>query len=137
MVYLKPPGFTRRVVNPLVSRLRTGGVEQLTVTGRHTGRPRHVPVIPVRVGRRRYLVSPFGETDWVRNLRAAGRGELHGRGGQDGFVAREVPVDQRIEVIDAYRRVAGRSVERCFHSLPDPGDHPVFVIEQRDEQAPA
>jgi deazaflavin-dependent oxidoreductase (nitroreductase family) len=135
MVYLKPPGFTR-VVNPVISRLRTGGVEQLTVIGRRTGRLRHVPVIPVRVGRRRYLVSPFGETEWVRNLRAAGRGELHGHGSRESFVANEVPVDQRIEVINAYRRVVGGSVERCFRSLPDPGDHPVFIIEQRGDGAP-
>jgi hypothetical protein len=45
------------------------------------------------------------------------------------FQAREVPVDQRAEIIDAYRRVAGRTVERCFRALPGPGDHPVFEIE--------
>ena len=137
MVYLKPPRFTRRVVNPVVSRLRTGGVEQLTVVGRRTGRPCHVPVIPVRLGQQRYLVSPFGESDWVRNLRAAGGGELHGHRRRESFVAQEVPVDQRIEVIDAYRRVVGRSVERCFRSLPDPGDHPVFVIEHPFDETPA
>ena len=27
MAYVKPRGFTRRVVNPLVSRLHSGGVE--------------------------------------------------------------------------------------------------------------
>ena len=67
MVYLKPPGFTRHVVNPVVSRLRTGGVEELTVTGRRTGQPRRVPVIPVQVGTHRYLVAPFGESGWVQN----------------------------------------------------------------------
>jgi hypothetical protein len=39
------------VVNPVASKLRFGGVEQLTVTGRRTGLPRHVPVIPVQVDR--------------------------------------------------------------------------------------
>ena len=62
MVYLKPPGFTRHVVDPSVSRLRTGGVEELTVTGRRSGQPRRVPVIPVQVGTHRYLVAPFGES---------------------------------------------------------------------------
>ncbi|MGZ4493730.1 MAG: nitroreductase/quinone reductase family protein, partial [Nocardioides sp.] len=71
MAYLRPSGLTRKVVNPLVSRLRTGGVETLTVTGRRTGRPRSVPVIPVRLGAHRYLVAPYGESEWVRNLRAA------------------------------------------------------------------
>lgn len=129
MAYLKPPGFTRRVVNPVANKLRIGGVEQLTVSGRRTGLPRHVPVIPVHVGSHRYLVAPYGVSDWVQNLRAAGEGQLVGHQSPERFHAREVPVDQRAEIIDAYRRVAGRTVERCFRSLPDPGDHPVFEIE--------
>lgn len=66
MAYLKPPGFTRRVVNPAARKPRFGGVEQLTVTGRRTELPRHVPVIPVRVGSHRYLVAPNGMFDWCR-----------------------------------------------------------------------
>jgi len=131
MAYLKPPGFTRHVVNPVVSRLRTGGVEELTVTGRRSGLPRRVPVIPVEVGTHRYLVAPYGESSWVHNLRAAGEGELHGHGRPEHFVAREIAVDERPAVIDGYRKVAGRAVDRCFRSLPDPGDHPVFEIESR------
>lgn len=129
MPYLKPSGLTRKVVNPLVSRLRLGGVETLTVTGRRSGRPRSVPVLPVQVGSRRYLVAPYGESDWVRNLRAAGEGELRGHGAARHFTAHELPAGQRGEVISAYRRAAGRTVERCFRSLPDPGAHPVFEIE--------
>jgi len=134
MAYLKPPGFTRRVVNPVANKIRIGGVEQLTVSGRRTGLPRHVPVIPVQVGSRRYLVAPYGVSDWVQNLRAAGEGQLVGHQLPKRFHAREVPVDQRAEIIEAYRRVAGRTVERCFRSLPDPGDHPVFEIEPATDE---
>ena len=93
MAYLKPRGFTRRVLNPLVSRLHSGGVETLTAVGRRTVRPHAVPVIPVQMGESRYLVSPYGEADWVRNLRCPGgsRGRasdrdrrLPRRGGPDG-----------------------------------------------------
>ena len=80
MAYLKPPAFTRHVVNPLVSRLQTGGVATLTVPGRRTGRARTVPVIPVEVGGIRYLVSPYGESQWVGNLRAAGKATLARKG---------------------------------------------------------
>ena len=38
-----------------------------------TGEARKVPVIPVEVGGSRYLVSPYGESDWVRNLRLPAR----------------------------------------------------------------
>ena len=37
---------------------------------------------------------------------------------------------ERAAVIAAYRAVAGRTVEPCFRDLPDPADHPVFVIDR-------
>ena len=132
MAHVKPRGFTRRVVNPLVSRLHSGGVQTLTVVGRRTGHPHAVPVIPVQIGECRYLVSPYGEADWVRNLRASGEGELRGRGTTQRFAAREVPVAERAAVIAAYRAVAGRTVEPCFRDLPDPADHPVFVVKREE-----
>ncbi|MBN9101972.1 MULTISPECIES: nitroreductase family deazaflavin-dependent oxidoreductase [unclassified Pseudonocardia] len=129
MTYLKPAALTRKVINPLVSVLRTGGVATLTVAGRSTGRRRTVPVIPVAVHGKRYLVSPYGESDWVRNLRSAGRGELHGRGERESIKATEVPAAERAPIIASYREIAGRTVEPCFTGMPDPGDHPVFRIE--------
>jgi deazaflavin-dependent oxidoreductase (nitroreductase family) len=130
MAYLKPPAFTRRVSNPLAMRLNAHGGATLTVAGRRTGKPRKVPVIPVEVGGNRYLVAPFGESDWVRNLRAAGKGELSRKGRTEAFDAVEVPVGQRGPVIARYREVAGRVVSPCFTKLPDARDHPVFQIDQ-------
>ena len=41
-----------------------------------------------------------GETDWVRNLRAAGGGEIeYGRGQTQPFTAVEVPDEQKPRVI--------------------------------------
>lgn len=130
MAYLKPPAFTRRVANPLAMRLNAYGGATLTVVGRRTGKPRRVPVIPVEVGSSRYLVAPFGESEWVRNLRAAGKGELSRKGRTEAFDAVEVPADQRGPVIARYREVAGRVVSPCFTKLPDAQDHPVFQIDQ-------
>ena len=130
MAYLKPPAFTRHVVNPLVSRLQTGGVATLTVPGRRTGRARTVPVIPVEVEGIRYLVSPYGESQWVGNLRAAGKGTLARKGKVETFQAGEVAVPGRAAVIAAYRKVCGRAVDPCFTKLPDPGDHPVFRVDE-------
>ena len=95
MAYLEPPAFTRHLVNPLVSRLQTGGVATLTVPGRRTGRARTVPVIPVEVGGIRYLVSPYGESQWVRNLRAAGKATLARKGKVETFQASEIAVPGR------------------------------------------
>lgn len=129
MVYRKPPVLTRRLVNPLVSRLHPRGVETLTVTGRRSGQPRRVPVLPVQVGSHRYLVAPYGESEWVRNLRASSEGELDGRHSHEHFLAHELPADQRAEIIEAYRRHAGRTVDRLFGAMPDPASHPVFALD--------
>jgi deazaflavin-dependent oxidoreductase (nitroreductase family) len=48
----------------------------LTVRGRKSGQPRTTPVVVIEQDGERYLVSPYGITDWVRNLRAAGRAML-------------------------------------------------------------
>jgi deazaflavin-dependent oxidoreductase (nitroreductase family) len=44
----------------------------LTVRGRTSGLPRTFPVAIIEFEGRRYVQSPFGEVNWVRNLRAAG-----------------------------------------------------------------
>src|SRR5437763_8439675 len=43
----------------------------LTVRGRKSGQPRTVPVAIIRRNGKRYVGSPYGIVDWVRNLRAA------------------------------------------------------------------
>jgi F420H(2)-dependent quinone reductase len=76
MAYLKPPALTRHLANPLAMRLQGRDVATLFVVGRRTGVPHKVPVIPVEVDGSHYLESPYGESEWVRNLRTAGKGEL-------------------------------------------------------------
>ena len=128
MPYLKPPAVTRHVVNPLVARLHPRGVVTLSVPGRRTGRGHTVPVIPVEVAGVRYLVSPYGESDWVRNLRASGWAELGRKGEIELIHTSEVPAGDRAGIIAAYRNVCGRAINPCFTRLPDPRDHPVFRI---------
>jgi len=121
MAYVKPPALTRRLANPLAMRLNARGVATLTLADRRTGGTRKVPVIPVEVGGSRYPVSPYGESDWVRNLRAASQGELSRKGRTEAFHAVEVPAGQRGPVIARYREAAGRVVGRVFASCLRPG----------------
>jgi deazaflavin-dependent oxidoreductase (nitroreductase family) len=130
--YLRPPSFTRRVFNPLAMRFGIGGSEVLVVVGRRSGAPRRVPVIPVDHAGGRYLVSPRGDTQWARNLRAAGRALLGPHGRTSPVSALEVPVAERAPVIAAYRARAGRAVASFFEQLPDPADHPVFRVSPID-----
>jgi len=64
----------------------------LTVRGRRTGLPRTTPVTICEYGGRRGFISPFGETDWARNLRAAGRGTI--RCGRRSEEVRAVELDR-------------------------------------------
>jgi hypothetical protein len=125
MPYIRPPLFVRRIFNPLAMRFGIGGSQALETAGRRSGRTYRVPVIPVEHGGARYLISPRGETDWVKNLRHAGTGRL----GDESFRALEIPVADRPPIIAAYRSVAGRAVRSFFEQLPDAKDHPVFHIE--------
>lgn len=79
--YQKPDWFTRTVFNPLVGWLTARGVSiwgsrVLRVRGRTSGEWRTNPVNLLTHDGRRYLVSPRGHTQWVRNIRVAGGGEL-------------------------------------------------------------
>jgi deazaflavin-dependent oxidoreductase (nitroreductase family) len=69
------------VFNPIASGLlrlgaRLGPNALLSVRGRRSGLVRTTPVALVEVGGRRWISSPYGEVQWVRNLRAAGEGTL-------------------------------------------------------------
>jgi len=130
MAYLKPPPFVGRVFNPLAMWLGLGGSVTVAVHGRRSGKLRKIPVLPVEYEDARYLVSTRGESEWVKNLRAAGgEGELTVGGKTDPFQATEVPVGERASIIAAYRTRAGRLVNSYFTRLPDPADHPVFRIK--------
>ena len=122
MVYLKPPWFTARIFNPLAMAIGMG--ETLTVTRRRSRRPQQIPVIPVDVAGTRYVVSTRGESEWVRNLRTDPNAKI----GDTAYVAREIPEQDRQEIITAYRQKAGRSVEGYFRKLPHEADHPVFAL---------
>lgn len=67
--------------NPIVRRLLAAGVPMgphvlLTVGGRKSGLPRTTPVAICEHAARRGLISPFGEVDWMRNLRTASTATL-------------------------------------------------------------
>jgi F420H(2)-dependent quinone reductase len=125
MAYRKPLLFTRKVFNPLAMRFGISGVKALAVRRRRSGTLQRVPLIAVERDGTRYLVSPRGETDWVRNLRAAGEAEFDAQ----RVRATEVPVAERPPIIAQYREVAGKAVASHFKALPDPADHPIFRLD--------
>lgn len=68
----------RRLLNALVRALLSVGLGPantylLTVQGRRTGKPYSTPVTLVEESGERWIVAPYGEVNWVRNSRSAGR----------------------------------------------------------------
>lgn len=80
----------------------TSGTITLEVRGRASGRPIRVSLTQVRLGDARYLVSLGGESQWVRNVRAAGGQALLLSRGRKPVKLVEVPVEARAPVLLAY-----------------------------------
>ena len=96
--YLTPDWFTRNVFNRVMRRLTRMGISvmgsrELAVRGRTSGEWRTTPVNLLTFEGEQYLVAPRGATQWVRNIRAAGEGELR--------LGRKVQVIHPVELADA------------------------------------
>lgn len=107
--YLEPGWFTRNVFNRAVRRLARLGVSvygsaELRVRGRSSGEWRSTPVNLLTVDGVRYLVAPRGITQWVRNLRVAGNGELRVGRRTTPFTAHELADDAKLPIVREYLR---------------------------------
>ena len=108
---------------------RVGLTVELEVLGRRTGRPVRVRLFPIEADGRLYLLSQYGVSDWVRNLRAAGHGVLRQKSRTQSFTAVEVNGAERDRVIAAFRAKVPRPLSRDYYQLPSPADHPTFRVE--------
>jgi deazaflavin-dependent oxidoreductase (nitroreductase family) len=120
--YVTPDWFTRKVLNPSVRGLTRLGISvwgsrELRVRGRKTGQWRSTPVNLLTLDGRRYLVAPRGSTHWVRNLRAAGGGELRVGRRRASFVATEVQDAAKPPILREYLRRWGFEVGKFFDGL--------------------
>ena len=75
------------------------------------------------------IVAGGSETHRVRNMRAAGRGQIRFQGATTPLRAVEIDGPERDRIVAAYRAKQGRTVEGFFRELPEPADHPVFRVE--------
>jgi deazaflavin-dependent oxidoreductase (nitroreductase family) len=93
--------------NSTVARLTKLGISVwgsrvLYVRGRTSGEWRTNPVNVLTHDGRKYLVAPRGQTQWVRNLRVAGAGELKVGRRTEKFAATELADDQKPEILRSY-----------------------------------
>ena len=143
--YEKPDWITTHLANPVIKFMTTigfsvRGSRVLAVAGRTSGRIRTTPVNLLEIDGRRYLVAPRGETEWVRNIRVAGGGQL--RLGRQREVIRvdEIPDDAKPPVLRAYLRRWQMETAKFFDGATAESSetelrriaprHPVFKIQE-------
>jgi deazaflavin-dependent oxidoreductase (nitroreductase family) len=117
----------RRVASPIW--LRVGVAAVLEVPDRRTGTPRKITLIPWEVDGNLYLMSQYGVTDWVRNLRGAGRCELRRKRRSEAFTAIEVDGTERDRVITVFHARTPKPFRRDFEQRPAAAEHPTFRLE--------
>jgi deazaflavin-dependent oxidoreductase (nitroreductase family) len=145
--YQAPGWFTRNVFNRTVAVLTRMGISVLgsrvlEVRGRTSGQPRRTPVNLLSYEGQEYLVSPRGEGQWVRNVRAdEGRLTLLLGRKRDERVATELADADKVPLLRAYLRRWKAEVGVFFGGVDaDSSDedlariapkHPVFVLSSR------
>jgi deazaflavin-dependent oxidoreductase (nitroreductase family) len=142
--YQEPGWFTRHVFNPTVALLTRAGISvwgsrELRVRGRTSGEWRTTPVNLLTLDGQQYLVAPRGLTQWVKNLRVAGTGELRVGRRTEAFRATEVPDGEKVPILRAYLKRWKAEVGVFFDGVSADSpeaelvriapDHPVFHIE--------
>src|SRR3989442_14694296 len=148
----KAPMFVR-VANVLVLTLLRAGVKLagpflvfgnypmylLTVRGRKSGQPRTVALAIIERNGKRYVGSPYGIVDWVRNLRAAGEAILTRGHRSESVNAIQLPPREAALVLREdikggnpfgrnYGVTADSSLEEFERAVVS---HPLFVLESK------
>jgi deazaflavin-dependent oxidoreductase (nitroreductase family) len=141
--------FLVPIFNPIAQRLLRVGIPLgpnalLTVRGRKSGQLRTTPIALVEVNGRRWVQSPFGEVNWVRNLREAGEATITINRRSEAVEAVELsPTDTARFFKEVLRPYVGRiPMGRWLVSLLGGGEvlsnpdaaaarHPVFELRAR------
>jgi deazaflavin-dependent oxidoreductase (nitroreductase family) len=143
--YREPGWLTRNVFNRAVALTTRAGISVLgsrvlEVRGRNSGLARRTPVNLLSLDGHQYLVSPRGESEWVRNVRAdGGKLDLLLGSNRRHCLGHEVPDADKVDVLRGYLRRWKVEVGVFFDGVgPDSTDdeirgiahkHPVFRLE--------
>jgi len=86
----------------------------LEVRGRNSGRKISLPVDPLDLEGHRYLVCARGNSNWVRNARAAGQIVLARAMRRQTYAVQELPAALRPPILKAYLDRFASEVQRFF-----------------------
>ena len=142
--YLKP-GAVERIFGQALVGLVRGHFHVLEVRGRKSGKTISLPVDPLDLGGRRYLVCARGNANWVRNARSAGEVVLARAMRRQRYAVRELSPDLSPPVLKAYLHRFAAEVQRFFpvpkgspvEAFNDLAPrYPVFELQPLDEAVP-
>lgn len=106
--YRPPASWYRRLnwLGVLITSLGLGPRDAVTleVRGRRTGKLRRIPILRTRHAGEDYLLALAGESQWVRNVRAANGDAAIRHRKKRGVRLIEVPPEERPEIIAEYLR---------------------------------
>lgn len=119
--YLRPTRsdaiFNKAVAGLTRLGISVWGSRVLAVRGRASGEWRTTPVNLLTVDGERYLVAPRGVTQWVRNIRAAGGGELRVGRRVEQITVTELADGEKATVLREYLRRWAFEVGRFFEGV--------------------
>lgn len=102
--------FGRMLEVLLRRRVPLGFNRLVTIRGRRSGQPHTTPLAVIEQGDRRWVWSPWGEVNWVRNLRAARRATLDDHGRIEDVGAIELDRDERVRFFRDVLRPLARGI---------------------------
>jgi deazaflavin-dependent oxidoreductase (nitroreductase family) len=82
----------------------------VTIRGRTSGLPRTTPLAIVEHAGRRWVWAPYGEVDWVRNMRAAGEATITSGRRTEEVTATELDPAQRVVFFEDVMVAVARSM---------------------------
>jgi hypothetical protein len=127
--FLRPRTFEKifgRILRSLIwIGLIRGHFYVLEVRGRNSGKTVSLPVDPIDLEGHRYLVCARGNSQWVRNARAAGEVTLARAFHRDRYAVHELPPAMRPPILKAYLDRFASEVQRFF---PVPKGSPVTAF---------
>lgn len=117
--------------------VKVGKMSLLTTRGRRSGQPRTTPVWLAEYQGQRFLVSTYGQSNWVRNLRAAGEATLTRGWRSERISVVEVGAKEAAPVLQHFVSTIPAVVRSSFDVTPtspfplfeqEVARHPVFRV---------
>ncbi len=111
----------------------------LTVRGRKTGNSYSIPVSLIEREGKRWLVSPYGQVNWVKNARAVGEVMLSRGGKTETLKIQELDAMPSAPILKEYVKLVSFVRPYIDAQLDSPleafeaeaAQHPVFLLEAK------